>query len=206
MSSAWDDWHRRKEGTVEPDIAKLEELFGTRASPRILDIGCGTGRHTLYFARKGHEVYGFDESEEAIRRARELISRENLRATLQVWAMTKRFPYQDAFFDMVLATRVIHHTYMKNIIGILREIGRVTKSDGFLFLQVPSYEGEIDNDPTIKWVESGTLIAREGPEKGVPHHFFRREELLALLPDWKAEYIHSNTDHYGGYCLIARKK
>ena len=91
--------------------------------------------------------------------------------------MTNPMPYQDEFFDAALAVRVIHHTNISNITKIVHELDRVLKPRGFLFLQVPSYESETFDSGTI-WAEPGTLIARGGPEKGVAHHFFKRDELL----------------------------
>ncbi len=204
MSIAWKDWHLRKEGTVEPEVTKLRELLGEPLGKRILDIGCGTGRHTIHFAKRGFDVHGFDEDEDVLVRAKQLLERENLDGHLRVWDMTTPLPYENSMFDAVVAVRVIHHTYTKNIARIAAEIDRVLKQDGFMFLQVPAYESETFDSGT-KWAEPGTLIARAGPEKGVLHHFFRREELLALFPRFVVEEIHSNSEHYGGYCLIARK-
>ncbi len=204
MSSAWKVWHLRKEGTFEPEVNKLEELFKRDSVRRILDFGCGTGRHTVYFAKKSFEVFGFDESKDAVERARQLLRSGNLGANVRVWNMTKPLPYHDGFFDAVLAVRVIHHSLMSNIVKIVSEIDRVLRPGGYLFLQVPCYESETFDSETI-WAEPGTLIARGGPEKDVPHHFFRKNELLGIFPDYIVKEIHSNTDHYGGYCLIARK-
>lgn len=204
MSSAWKDWHLRKEGSVEPEVGKLEELLRGDRVRRILDVGCGAGRHTIYFARKGFEVYGFDEDEEILGRARRLLQSENINADLRTWDMTKPLPYHKAFFDAVIAARVIHHTLMSNIIRIADEIDRVLRPSGYLFLQVPSYESETFDSGTI-WAEPGTLIARGGPEKGVPHHFFKKKELTEIFSNYVVMEIHSNSDHYGGYCLIARK-
>jgi tRNA G46 methylase TrmB len=60
VASAWEDWCRRKAGTVEPEIPKLVESFGSTGVRRILDFGCGEGRHVCYFA-KAHpkKVYDF---------------------------------------------------------------------------------------------------------------------------------------------------
>lgn len=62
-----------------------------------------------------------------------------------------------------------------------------------MFLQVPSYESETFDSGTI-WAEPGTLIARGGPEKGVPHHFFKKDELLAMFPGYATKKIHSNSE------------
>ncbi len=97
MKSAWKDWHIKKEGVVEPEVEELEELFRESNAVRILDVGCGAGRHTLYFARRGFEVYGFDEDEAAIENDRQILQKEELKADLRVWDMTKPWPYHDAF-------------------------------------------------------------------------------------------------------------
>jgi SAM-dependent methyltransferase len=205
MKSAWKDWHTKKKGVVEPEVEEVEELLRESNGGRILDVGCGVGRHPFYFARRGFEIYGFDDDEDAIEKDRQILHKEERKADLRVWDMTKPLPYRDAFFDAALAVRVIHHTNISNITKIVHELDRVLKPKGFLFLQVPSYESEIFDSGTI-WAEPGTLIARGGPEKDVPHHFFKKDELLGMFPGYATRKIHSNSDHYGGYCLIIQKK
>lgn len=190
---------------MEPEVEKLEELFRESNAQRILDVGCGAGRHTFYFARKGFEVYSFDEDEDAIENDRQVLRKEKLKADLRVWDMTKPLPYRDAFFDAAIAVRVIHHTNIGNINKIVHELDRVLKPMGLLFLQVPSYESEDFDSGTI-WTEPGTLIARGGPEKGVPHHFFKKDQLLGMFPGYVTKEVHSASDHYGGYCLITQKE
>jgi SAM-dependent methyltransferase len=208
-SDAWQFWYTRKEGTIEPEIPKLEQLLRENSALKILDFGCGAGRHLVYFANRGFEVYGFDASETAIKRAQEVLKGENLFADLRVWDMTKPLPYEDAFFDAVLAVRVIHHTYMDNIKRIVKEINRVLKKGGILFLQVPFSKEEI-----LGWKQKGgkleepeprTYVYSEGEEKGIPHHIFTKEELLRLFENYDIEEIHCATEHHKGYCLIARK-
>jgi SAM-dependent methyltransferase len=205
MKSAWKEWHLKKEGSAEPEAARLEQLLHQDHGRRILDVGCGTGRHVIYFAEKGFEVFGFDASQETVERARLLLAEKKLHANLRTWDMRNPFPYGNESFHAAIAARVIHHTYASEIMKILEEINRVLKPNGLLFLQVPSYEAET-TDADMPWVEPGTLIGRWGPEKGVPHHFFRKNELLNLLSGYAIEQIHADTEHYHGYCLIARKK
>lgn len=49
----------------------LERELGGDRRRRILDIGCGTGRHAIELARRGYQVTGFDLSEGQLRRARQ---------------------------------------------------------------------------------------------------------------------------------------
>jgi len=61
---------------------------------KVLDFGCGTGRHTVYLANMGFEVYGFDRSEAAIGRARLELAKHGLGANLRVWDMNETpLPY-----------------------------------------------------------------------------------------------------------------
>jgi 2-polyprenyl-3-methyl-5-hydroxy-6-metoxy-1,4-benzoquinol methylase len=58
------------QGTVgECDF--IEREIGANHSVRILDIGCGTGRHAIELARRGYSVVGIDLSESQLNRARE---------------------------------------------------------------------------------------------------------------------------------------
>jgi SAM-dependent methyltransferase len=56
------------------DIYIFDQLLKGRFVPgmRVLDAGCGSGRNLVYFLRSGYEVFGVDESEEAIAQVRRL--------------------------------------------------------------------------------------------------------------------------------------
>lgn len=58
------------QGTVG-EVDFVERELKADRSARILDIGCGTGRHAIELARRGYRVTGFDLSEGQIRLARE---------------------------------------------------------------------------------------------------------------------------------------
>jgi 2-polyprenyl-3-methyl-5-hydroxy-6-metoxy-1,4-benzoquinol methylase len=60
----------------------LEKEIGYDKATRILDIGCGTGRHSLEMARRGYPVVGIDLSDSLLRRAREKAAAQNLAVTM----------------------------------------------------------------------------------------------------------------------------
>jgi SAM-dependent methyltransferase len=62
-------------GAVPPEQTAAEIDFvldatGTRPGARVLDVPCGSGRHSIELARRGHDVTGLDISAEAIAHAR----------------------------------------------------------------------------------------------------------------------------------------
>ena len=54
----------------QAEFVRLEESGEIRGS--VLDVGCGTGEHVLYLARRGHEAWGIDSAPLAIEKAREI--------------------------------------------------------------------------------------------------------------------------------------
>src|SRR5215470_6342344 len=60
-------------GPAPWDIGKAQPRFvaiADRVTGPVLDAGCGTGEHALFFAARGYRVVGIDFVEEAVRRAR----------------------------------------------------------------------------------------------------------------------------------------
>jgi len=58
------------QGTLQ-EVTFIEQEIGFDKSKRILDIGCGTGRHAIELAKRGYKVTGIDLSESQLQRARE---------------------------------------------------------------------------------------------------------------------------------------
>ena len=54
------------------------EKCGLEKDDRILDIGCGIGRHSLELSRRGYGVRGLDYSERHLRYAEKIACEENL--------------------------------------------------------------------------------------------------------------------------------
>jgi SAM-dependent methyltransferase len=71
-ASAYDVMYADKSNAAECDaVVALFRKFGDGRISRILDLGCGTGRHAIEFAKRGFDVTGVDFSEAMLTRARE---------------------------------------------------------------------------------------------------------------------------------------
>jgi len=69
-------------GTIgECDFIETEINFNK--STRILDIGCGTGRHSIELAKRGYTVTGIDLSESQLKQARSKASHRKLEIDFQ---------------------------------------------------------------------------------------------------------------------------
>ena len=61
----------------------IEKEIGYNKATRILDIGCGTGRHSVELAKRGYTVVGIDLSESLLKRAKEKASEQKLQIVFQ---------------------------------------------------------------------------------------------------------------------------
>ena len=70
------------QGTIgECDFIEKEINYNKAA--RILDIGCGTGRHSIELSKRGYTVTGIDLSESMLKRAKNKASDQNLKIVFQ---------------------------------------------------------------------------------------------------------------------------
>jgi len=61
----------------------IEKEINYQKSVKILDVGCGTGRHSIELAKRGYNVTGIDLSENMLAKAREKAEKENLKIDFQ---------------------------------------------------------------------------------------------------------------------------
>lgn len=83
------------------EIDLLIKLLKLTEKERVLDIGCGWGRHVAELARRGYAVTGIDQSEAMIAKAREIMRTERLKADLIVQNM-EDIDYSDEY-DVAMA-------------------------------------------------------------------------------------------------------
>ncbi len=158
-------------------IERITNIFQDNKITKILDLGCGTGRHLIFFSKKGFEMYGFDASPKAISLANQWLEEENMKADLKLHRMEEKFPYEEKFFDAVISIKVIHHNKMKDIFRTIKQIKRVLRKGGFIFITFPRLGDAWGNYGNLKEIEKGTYLPQKGKEKGLLHHFFTLEEI-----------------------------
>jgi len=153
---------------------------------RVLDLGCGHGRHVLYLVHRGFAVCGLDASSAGLDSVRVRLDQLNLSAELTQGDMTE-LPYDDADFDAVVSTFVIYHGTLATLQQAIAEFHRVLRPGGWTLLTGPSRRDFRygHGEP----IEPHTFITSKGHDAGVPHHFCDREELERLLQGFAIETL-----------------
>ena len=86
---------------------QVDQLLGPAAGLHVLDVGCGTGRHTIRLAQAGAKVTGIDFSEGMLSKARQKPGAD--KATFLVHDLRQPLPFPPANFDRVICCLVLDH-------------------------------------------------------------------------------------------------
>lgn len=129
--SQWDSIYiARKKSYVYYHIQELMlvEYFEHYTPARILEFGCGVGRHLKNLSKiDGIDLYGFDQSQSMIDGIRTWASDEWIDNHIRVGEPVEYLPYPDNFFDIVFTSEVLIHVDPKDLHQILKEILRISK-------------------------------------------------------------------------------
>jgi SAM-dependent methyltransferase len=185
---------------VTVDFGRLDLDPGSR----ILDVGCGSGRHTAAAYRlAGALVVGVDPAWADLGAARQ---RLHLHDRLNEhgggrWALCaadgRHLPFADGGFDLVICAEVLEH--IPDHADAIAEITRVLRPGGDLVVSVPRYGPE-----RLCWALSADYAAADGGHVRI----YRKQTLVALLrgAGLKVRSIHHahslHTPYWWLKCLV----
>jgi malonyl-CoA O-methyltransferase len=133
----YDRWAEIYDDEQNPLIAleepEVDRLLGDVAGLDVVDVGCGTGRHTLRLAARGADVVGVDFSDGMLERARRKEGAEGVRWVVHDVTQPP-LPLQDASFDRVLCALVVDH--IADLAGFLAELRRLARPHGRVLVTV----------------------------------------------------------------------
>ncbi len=200
-----EDWEEifSSKGTFFNEVHNdLESFISTlEKGIKILDLGSGSGRHTVYLAENGFEVTGIDSAQRGIEITKKYLDEKNLNAELICNDFYDGLPFEENAFDCIVSTQAMHHNRLYEVEKLISEIKRVLKPEGKIFITVPKIKDISHKEPLE--IEKNTFIPTKGHEQGVVHHYFDVSEIKEMFSDFEIEI---KDDDYKHYLIIGKKK
>lgn len=123
------------EGPSLPVSRFVARFKKERSAGRVLDIGCGEGRHSVLFAREGYRTIGLDYQPLALERARRISGNGSAGANLRfMLGDVFHLPFRPGTFDVVLDYGCLHHIRRRDTHTYLENVGPVLKPRGYFLL------------------------------------------------------------------------
>ncbi len=119
------------------------ERLRVRSGERLLDAGCGEGRHCFGALERGARVVGLDLDRDSLHLASRALSnraRELDSLGAMIHGNTFQLPFADASFDKVICSEVMEHVH--DYRGAARELARVTRPEGMVAVTIPTATSE----------------------------------------------------------------
>ena len=170
--------------------------FEVKEDSKILDIGCGGGRNIQRFAEQISEngrVVGIDYSEVSVEKSIELNKEFIDNGIVNVLqGSVSEMPFYDETFDIATAFETIY--FWPDFINDLKEVNRVLKEDGFIFIcnEAVYREGEMDKYNDLVELLDMKIYSEDVLKKSLK---------TAGFDDFKV-YV---DDEHDWICIIAKK-
>lgn len=167
---------RRRVGPQDfVDLMEFPETAGH--PPRILDLGCGIGRHVLLAHQFKFEGYGIDISRVAVDKAREWLAEvAPAVATNVVVGDVSSLPWPQQFFAATLSHGVLDSIPFSVARAAATDVHRVLADDCWFYCDLAAFDPRISETPIAAEIE-----VDEGFEQGTIQSFFDDAKLAALF-------------------------
>jgi ubiquinone/menaquinone biosynthesis C-methylase UbiE len=134
IATAYDDWAN----TYDVNENRTRDLAGVVlrtidlpiAGRRVVEVGCGTGRNTVWLAEQAAELVAIDFSEEMLARAKARVTGKQVRFVQH--DVCRRWPISNESADLVIAILILEHVEKLEV--VFAEAARVLAPGGKLFL------------------------------------------------------------------------
>ena len=127
----WADiYDTNKNLTRDLDSKVTQNLLANRRFDSILELGCGTGKNSLFFAQIGKSIHALDFSEGMILKAKEKLTADNVR--FEAADLTGQWPCNNEAYDLIACNLVLEH--IENLSHVFSESARTLKPGGTILV------------------------------------------------------------------------
>ena len=161
------------------------------AGTKVIDVGCGAGRHSFEAYRRGADVIAFDQNASDLNDVDEILHAMKNQGEVPASARAEAvkgdaldLPFADGAFDCVIASEILEHVPEDD--RAIAELVRVLKPGGTLAITVPRWLPE-----RVCWVLSDEYHANEGGHIRI----YRADELCGKVLAYGLRLNHTHHAH-----------
>lgn len=208
MSASFDELYSRYPNYFGPPASADVQSLAARWLPkgaRVLDVGCGPGRDSIWLAELGYSVVAVDPSPAAIQQLRQNAKERNL-SIESIVSDFAHFSASESSFDCIVLNTTLNHVEVDRTEAFLSKAQQLLKPGGVLFCLVfttedPGFSGDGPASDcrhlTLQYFESQSLL-RLAQSRGA----LRIVEYVERLdPD----HSHGPLHYHGEAMLVARR-
>jgi SAM-dependent methyltransferase len=177
---------------------------GVGPGSRVLDVGCGGGRHAFACAKAGAHVVALDANASGLGEVTGLFQAMDAVGELPTGAKGvavagdgMKLPFVDGAFDVVIASEVLEH--VADDAAVLAELARVLRPGGVVALSVPRAVPEL-----VNWALSAAYHEVEGGHVRIyRRRQLRRRAAAAGLRCFASHHAHAlHAPYWWLRCLV----
>ena len=200
------------EASTSPENRIIMKMIGDLRDKKILELGCGAGEASVYFAKKGAEVTAVDISKGMLKVVQKLADKHHVTVKTKQ-SYSNSIDFYDETFDIVYAANLLHHV---DIVSTIKEVSRVLKRGGLFVSWDP-----IAHNPAINIYRRMATKVRTEDEHPIRmkqltlfSKFFSRFEtkatwlftLLIFAKFYFIDRVHPNEERYWKKIIADHKK
>lgn len=134
IQNAYNEWSETYDSdenlTRDLDQQVTRDLLGDLHVTSLLEIGCGTGKNTVFLAHIARQVISVDFSQGMIEKAKEKVKADNVRFSMM--DITQPWKFEDQSFDLIVCNLVLEH--IQDLSFVFAEAARTLRPNGRFFV------------------------------------------------------------------------
>ena len=182
ISKTW-DWEKNiNKDWLEPSMESyyFANIWKKNNKLRVLDLGCGVGRHSMLFYDYGFNVTACDITPYAINYLKNWQKERNISFPVIECDMLN-MPFKNNSFDSIYAYHVLSHTNLEGFKKLFDKIYDILDTNGEIYFDVLSKKCFLYSKSGYPKIDSNTILSQAENEMDVPHICFDYNELIDIL-------------------------
>ena len=183
-------WKEIKNNVPNNFARRSFSCIANKEYKKLLDLGCGDGRDSVYFSRKGLKVTAVDFSESGIENLRKKVIENNLNIKT-ICSDIQNINFGNNSFDVIYAHLSLHYFDDKTTTDVFSRLYDILKPNGRIFIKCKSVEDYLFG--------KGEKVGENMYIKKHIRHFFDKSYMTDKLSMFKIIRVRKSSSKYYEY-------